>query len=306
MALYYPPLNWLTTEKIWRNLIRRARESVMKVECNPDDLIRFAWQLFEDQDKNTKSIGPAWNGRQIRNAFQSAIALARNECSGSHANVMIEPRHFKTVADVSNQFNHYIWRVKSSRTDADIAREIQSRDDNFGHLTHAQGSSHSHQTYQHPPPAQTPMPMRQATPNINPFQGFSTPQSTQQPNYQVATGSPYNPNQSAFYTNAQAPIPFNVQQTYNTQQPQYVQHLQPPPGQQQFQAPQTPPGQQYSQPQVMPGQQYQTGQQPGAQPQYQPSVQHQYQTAVQGGYATVGAADPSVPTQEVPPSRPHS
>ena len=63
MALYYPPLDWFTTEKIWRNLIRRARESPMKVECNSDALVKFAWSLFEDQNNSTSKVGPAWNGR---------------------------------------------------------------------------------------------------------------------------------------------------------------------------------------------------------------------------------------------------
>lgn len=295
MALYYPPLNWLTTKKIWRNLIRRARESATKIECNPDALIDFAWQLFEDQDKHNKSIGPPWNGRQIRNAFQSAIALARNEIKGSSASVMVEPRHFKTVADVSNQFNHYIWRVKSKRTDADVAKEYQFRDDNFDHYsTDSQGPSHS-QTYQQQPPPQPQMPMRHATPSGNPFQGFSIP-SHQQPAYTVAAGSPYNANQ---FGNAQAPMPFNLQQPYNPQQPQYTQHLQPPPGQQQFQAPETPPSQHYPQSQVMPAQQYQMApQQPGVQPQYRPGVQ--------GGYATAGAADPSVQGREISPHQPQA
>jgi hypothetical protein len=164
MALYYPPLNWSTTEKIWRNLIRRTLESsTLKVECSLDDLITFARQLFEEQERNSDPTH--WNGRQIRNAFQSAIALARNEASGSDKIVVVEPRHFSTVARVSNEFNTYLWKVKSGRNDADIAKEVQSRHDDFDRTTYAQGPSMS-QPHQYAPPVQVQMPMRQTVPSV--------------------------------------------------------------------------------------------------------------------------------------------
>jgi len=304
MALYYPPLDWFTTEKIWRNLIRRARESPTKVECNSDALVKFACGLFEDQNKSSSTVGPAWNGRQIRNAFQSAIALARNENTKPDASVLVESRHFKTVAEVSNEFNNYIWRVNKGRTDADYAREVGSRYDEFSRTSFAQGSA-QRQPHQFSPPVQTPMPMRQATPSVNQFQSFSPPQTMyQQPAYATTTGSPYNPNQpTALYNNAQPPPQFSLSPAvpaYGTQQPQYPQQLQGPPAQQhqaphmpagqQFQSPQAPQAQQYQAPQVPSGQQFQSSQAPLAQ---------QYQTAQpQAGYAL--QVQPGAPTSYVP------
>ncbi|KAM0718471.1 hypothetical protein Q7P37_005541 [Cladosporium fusiforme] len=299
MALYYPPLNWPTTEKIWRNLIRRTCESSTTVKCKPDELIEFAWKLYEEQDKNLNSTGPVWNGRQIRNAFQSAIALARSECSETQESVMVQPSHFETVAKVSNEFNNYIWRVKSGRTDADVAKEVQTRYDDFSRASYTQGPSQS-QAHQFPPPAQTPMPMlmRQTTPNVAPFQVFQTPQSLQQqPVYTNVTGSPYNPNQPAVYTNAQPPPQFNLAPAYGTQQPQYAQPLQAPVGQF-YQGREPPSGQQYQTAQNPPVQQYQTTQtQPPFSPQHQPGTQH--------GYPTAGVADPTLP-QVIPASQPHA
>jgi len=272
MALYYPPLNWPTTEKIWRNLIRRTLDSPMKVECSLDALITFARQLFEEQKKNNDPSH--WNGRQIRNAFQSAIALARNENSGTHTSVKVEPRHFSAVAEVSNEFNNYLLRVKGGRTDADIAKEVQARDDNFNRAKFSQGPFLS-QPQQFPAPAQTQMPMRQTASNVNQYQGFQMQQHVpqQQGTFTTATGSPYNSNQQVFYTTAQPPPQYNQP----SQQPQYVQHLQALPVQQPQAAPASP-GQQ----------QFQLAQAQAGYPQ-------QVQPGTQSGYTTSGAVDPSGP-----------
>jgi hypothetical protein len=294
MALYYPPLNWPTTEKIWRNLIRRTLESsTTKVECSLDALIAFARQLFDEQERNSDPTH--WNGRQIRNAFQSAIALARNESSGSDKSVMVEPRHFSTVARVSNEFNTYLWKVKSGRTDADIAKEVQSRFDGFDRNTYAQGPSMS-QTHQYPPPVQVQMPMRQAVPSVHQYQSFPLQQAVpQQPVYSTSTGSPYNPNQQVFYANAQPPPQFNLSHAYGTQQPQYAQNPQNPLVQQPQAAPASP-GQQFQPAQTQVGQQFQPAQ-------AQVGHSQQAQPATQNGYATGGAVDPTaMPPQGVQPS----
>jgi len=283
MALYYPPLNWLTTEKIWRNLIRRAQESPMKVEFNIDALVEFAWHLHDDQHKNNNSIGPVWNGRQIRNAFQSAIALARNESDAARASsVVVEKRHFNTVAEVSNEFNHYIWKVKSGRTDADIAQEVGARADDFTHARYAQGPSIQSQASHFSPPAQTQMPMRQATPGMNPLGLAPSNTPFQQPAYPAATGSPYNPTQQAFYGSAQQPPPqFNAAQGYGQQQSRspFGQHLQ------------ATPAQQYAMPADS---QYQT-------PSQQPTMGYGAPPAppvAQSGYtAAAGGAEPGIPSQ---------
>lgn len=287
MALYYPPLNWLTTDKIWRNLIRRAKEA--KVECNDNALIEFAYKLREDQHSKPNTTGPTWNGRQIRNAFQSALALARNESvAAQKPTVQLETRHFRTVAEVSNEFNQYILRVKSGRSDADIMQEVGARADDYHYAQYAQT--------QFPPPQ---MPMRQATPaGGNPMMGFGTPQSAQQ-GYAAANGSPYHPGQQPFYGNLQPqqqqqppppppPPSFNMPQGYG-QQPARAPFGQPM-QQQPYQAP--------------PTQQYQT---PTTQP-YQSPPQQQQQPltgyaapGAQHGFTMAGAAEPgSVPAPQEP------
>jgi hypothetical protein len=129
MALYYPPLNWHQTEKIWRSLIRRTREQNSQVECDENELVQYAQELFEVQ-QNGAEVGPVWNGRQLRNAFQSAIALAGFNNSNT-GRISLRKRHFQKVADVSHHFNNYLWRVKKGQSDAEIMGRNMIRHDKY-------------------------------------------------------------------------------------------------------------------------------------------------------------------------------
>ena len=71
-----------------------------------------------------------WNGRQIRNAFQSAIALASFALKDGQE-VKLKTEHFKKVAEASDEFNRYLWRVKKDHTDADLASNHLMRADDF-------------------------------------------------------------------------------------------------------------------------------------------------------------------------------
>lgn len=75
-----------------------------------------------------------WNGRQIKNAFQTAIALAewehldskpKNDSSG----LLLEARHFNKVAEASARFDVYLASVRKS--DKFNAREKKNRDDDY-------------------------------------------------------------------------------------------------------------------------------------------------------------------------------
>lgn len=310
MALYYPPLNWLATDKIWRNLIRRAHEA--KVECNDNELIKFAYQLSEEQRTKPGSTGPSWNGRQIRNAFQSALALARNESvAAQKPQIELETRHFQTVAEVSNEFNRYILRVKSGRSDADIMQETGSRADDYTHPAYAQSAVPSNPaTYYPPPSGQVQMPMRQATPGVNPFAGFATPQSNmhlqqpqqQQPMYAAANGSPYHSNQQPFYSGLQQqqqqqpPPPFSLAQGYGQQPQQPQQPQQRSSFGQPFQG--IPSTQQYQTPL---GQQQQQGLQ-GPPQQPAPYAPTTGPAGVQPGYDTAPGAETTSGEPQAPPS----
>lgn len=81
--------------------------------------------------------------RQIRNAFQTAIALA--EFRATEALAVLDPppqpkpklrielskKHFVTVAQASKDFDDYLQRTLGGQNEADLARNEQTRIDDF-------------------------------------------------------------------------------------------------------------------------------------------------------------------------------
>jgi hypothetical protein len=67
-----------------------------------------------------------WNGRQIRNAFQTAMALAEYDAHDSTPR--LNRAQFAKVAETSKQFDFYLKTVWG-RDDAEVARQDQARND---------------------------------------------------------------------------------------------------------------------------------------------------------------------------------
>lgn len=113
LSLYYPPLDLETSEKLYEVFLRRTKMELEKAGKAPfkikeKEILRFAKRHFlqlEKQGYNT------WNGRQIRNAFQTAIALVEDEVAKQEPG-MPKPKlgkaQFKIVAEGSRQFDKYL------------------------------------------------------------------------------------------------------------------------------------------------------------------------------------------------------
>ena len=118
LTLFYPKLNKKQTTKIWEmNLDRlddlnneRARKGQLRIDFNRKKILRWV-------EVNRKDL--EWNGRQIRNAFQTAIALAEfgakpgaSEKDQADPGVAKTPKmsttHLNTIAEASRQFNEYL------------------------------------------------------------------------------------------------------------------------------------------------------------------------------------------------------
>jgi hypothetical protein len=131
MALYYPFLDRRQTISIWRTQLKRMKaERNKSLEVDDDRILDFANELFLRQQQPT-SNGIRWNGRQIRNAYQSALAIAEFAVK-DNTPARLEISHFEKVAKASVEFEEYLWRVKSGRSDADIAAHNMMRADNYG------------------------------------------------------------------------------------------------------------------------------------------------------------------------------
>lgn len=74
MKLHYPRLDKESTMEIWEMNIRRIRENMdLGIDVKEDGIREFARKYWKS---NASTTGRQWNGRQIKNAFQTAVALA--------------------------------------------------------------------------------------------------------------------------------------------------------------------------------------------------------------------------------------
>lgn len=145
ISLYYPPLTWNQTQAIWEMNMSKLRDKKRRrkepFKADEERLYRFAHQHFSENHPK----GTHWNGRQIRNAFQTATALSefeaheavqkrRNNAGLDTELTPFEPElrvdHFETVALASSEFDDYLYKVRG-KTDSGRALFDQERADQF-------------------------------------------------------------------------------------------------------------------------------------------------------------------------------
>ncbi|GKT71100.1 AAA family ATPase [Colletotrichum tofieldiae] len=141
MALYYPPLTQEQTKRIWEMQMDRTEELSEKaapedvsqhVKFNREEIAALSATLWNMQTTRD-DCKPVWNGRQIRNAFQTAVALAEWHKKENHVSgpIIVRGDHFEKVARVSNEFNAYLYEVKHGRPDYEKAHTKEHRFDDF-------------------------------------------------------------------------------------------------------------------------------------------------------------------------------
>ncbi|KAK6841173.1 hypothetical protein PG987_002033 [Apiospora arundinis] len=142
ISLYYPPLKREATrqifEKNWERIKSRYEKNNKKIEIKESEITQFALDYFDNNKEGQ------WNGRQIRNAFQSALALAELEALGTDDDnddplgekdhgrtVVLGKKYFESVADTYKEFLSYLKQVYG----ADVARRAREnlwRNDLYG------------------------------------------------------------------------------------------------------------------------------------------------------------------------------
>lgn len=139
ISLYYPPLERSPTlqifQKNWERIQARYDKDKRSIDIKVSEITEFALDYF---DKNEQG---RWNGRQIRNAFQSALALAELDALGTddifddavdqNRLVTLRKSHFEVVAAAYKGFIDYLKQVYG----ADFARRAREnlwRYDTFG------------------------------------------------------------------------------------------------------------------------------------------------------------------------------
>ncbi|KAF6792021.1 hypothetical protein CMUS01_16199 [Colletotrichum musicola] len=135
VALRYKAIDDKGMEQIWRNIMRKINEEndnkKLPVTFDEEELVQWALDHYEENStRRADGASPAstatWNGRQIRNAFQTAIALATYErlerlekkgyteeqalakTQSRYSEIQLTREHFKTVAKVVGEFEDYL------------------------------------------------------------------------------------------------------------------------------------------------------------------------------------------------------
>lgn len=136
-ALYYPPLDRRQSLEIWRMNLDTLEErnkyegpdTVMRVRFNRKEIERYAEEHWDSCAEAMR-----WNGRQIKNAFQTAVALAdwdHFQHTGGNPlpeGPLLKKSHFQTVSQASAHFDDYLMKVRGADQERAKMHEIR-RDD---------------------------------------------------------------------------------------------------------------------------------------------------------------------------------
>lgn len=116
LTLYYPKLSETQTLKIWKTNFQRLQgNNQLRLEAEGLPVDFKDKKIMSWVKKHWQGI--QWNGRQIRNAFQTAVALAEFEArqqdiqraeGSSRTSPVLTTDHFKRLARVSAQFSEYL------------------------------------------------------------------------------------------------------------------------------------------------------------------------------------------------------
>ncbi|KAI1130703.1 hypothetical protein F5Y10DRAFT_235014 [Nemania abortiva] len=136
ISLFYPRFDLDATLKLYSTYIKRTRDEQDRLKSanfkiKEKEILKFAKRHFRQSEK--EGLG-TWNGRQIRNAFQAAIALAEydgQQIKEGDPRPILGEAQFNIVAESSREFDRYLVSTLGA-ADSDIARREEWRFDRFG------------------------------------------------------------------------------------------------------------------------------------------------------------------------------
>lgn len=131
ISLYYPRLDRKSTLKIWEMNLKRIQRRGLDMDIDKDRILKFAQTHWA---ASKKKLTRRWNGRQIKNAFQTAIALASWDFNDEHECAKLErpllsDKHFRIVSETSAHFDDYLSNVHG--IDEDDAFAVMAERENL-------------------------------------------------------------------------------------------------------------------------------------------------------------------------------
>jgi hypothetical protein len=123
VALHYKRLTDEYRGKIWeKNFNRLAKEGSITIA--PGAI------MYVISDPDARAV--EWNGREIRNAFQTAVALAQYQArKEGKEQVVLEAGHLRRVVKMSRLFKDYITSTHKNQDEAKRAIIEERRNDGF-------------------------------------------------------------------------------------------------------------------------------------------------------------------------------
>ncbi|KAF2871550.1 hypothetical protein BDV95DRAFT_572261 [Massariosphaeria phaeospora] len=111
LTIYYKPFSAKARKDVWESFfskLEREKEDKMRIHVSTRDYVEDSEELD----------GLQWNGREIRNAFQIAVALAETEGEkDARGRIIIKKDHIRSTVEMSRAFKHYMKKVH--KTDED-------------------------------------------------------------------------------------------------------------------------------------------------------------------------------------------
>ncbi|PMD52866.1 P-loop containing nucleoside triphosphate hydrolase protein [Hyaloscypha bicolor E] len=139
VSIGYERLDDSARGQIWDNLFRKLKED--HKHGGPEIIYEYDAKEYVKKNKEVKTL--EWNGREIRNAFQTAVALAiydskmarEKGASVEDSIPEIKEKHLSQIVSMSSAFKDYITSTHEGVKDADLAYRLGLRDDKFGKQT---------------------------------------------------------------------------------------------------------------------------------------------------------------------------
>ncbi|KAK3397828.1 hypothetical protein B0T20DRAFT_232776 [Sordaria brevicollis] len=140
VALYYPELGEEERRRIWGYQFERLeRESLGEVTEGEKTEKRKRFYIPQSTKEYAFShpsvLALKWNGREIRNALQTAVALAETEAAESNpggvsstTTIALLDKHLKAVVGMSSGFKTFMEGVKKSRKKGMKVRVVEEVD----------------------------------------------------------------------------------------------------------------------------------------------------------------------------------
>ncbi|KAF2729989.1 hypothetical protein EJ04DRAFT_446105 [Polyplosphaeria fusca] len=134
VSIGYERLDDSARFQIWDNLFRKLKDDREQGGLE----IKYDYDAKEYVKRSNDVLDLKWNGREIRNAFQTAVALAVFDAKLSNerdANAKAIPElrdtHLKQVVSMSSAFKDYMKSTHEDIDDADLAYKHGIRNDKF-------------------------------------------------------------------------------------------------------------------------------------------------------------------------------